>query len=126
MNIKYTLFATVLFMISSCDVMVAYEFGVKNSTEKNLVLIYAVSLKKDTTTIAPGEIKVIARASNVSKPGDDYYKNMKNIFYYLHLTQQNKETLIDLTDRNLWTLQWKQRDSGYYQLEVDSTFFSRK
>lgn len=123
MKLTFLLFPILL--LFSCDTPVQYQFTIHNKTAKELTLIYAISLKEDTITIAPEQTKLITQVMEVAKPKYDYYKNFGNIFYKAVIFTNTKKA-VNIAERNLWELNWEKVDIGVYNLTIDSVFLSSR
>lgn len=111
---------------SSCigDPYTIYQFRVTNSTSKNIVLDVSpqTNLAEDTMTISPGSTKVLGTVGQVAKKGANYYAERGDIMPGMRMWQDGQEVTKRIADAQYWPLTWV-RDTGRYDLVVDSTFF---
>jgi exopolysaccharide biosynthesis protein len=109
-----------IFLMTSCDGFVQYDYRIENKTSKALIVTYPTYKTKgsDTTiSIQPSEIKQVRSFEEIELNEVDIHKSDDNVLYFLLIDSISKDST-DLCKRELWSLKWKEPYHAIYTLTI--------
>jgi hypothetical protein len=110
-----------IFLMTSCDGFVQYDFRIENKTSRPIVVTYPtyrVEPHDTTITIQPLEIKQVRSFDEIDLNEVDIYKSDDNVLNFLFIDSLSVDSF-DLCKRKLWTLKWKEPYHAIYTLIIE-------